>query len=289
VSAHRDFSVDPLNGRNYIYSAFAQNTTELVEDRLWAMYGSKIEWNSVTGVEVQPSARLTLKINDDNSVWVAASRAVQTPGRLQADMNSRFNIETNGGPLGPIGTPLTWSGIKNPKSEVLQCLTIDTAAFINDYENLIGYNTSSSIPVTRQFNNDGSARAHGYESHIKWQASDDLVLGSGLTYTKFDEQGFVPTYMLNGELHWQFIEHWSFHTVQYWTSPYSTGSLDTNVDVNPYLRSDFGLSWEARKDMDISFWVKNAFDAQHPEMGVGQFDAMGEVPRSFLLQLTYKF
>jgi iron complex outermembrane receptor protein len=315
VNTGRMYHTMPGGATRSIHSAFIQNTTELVEDRLWAMYGSKVEWNSVTGFEIQPSLRLTLKINDENSLWAAASRAVQTPGRLQDDIEADVNVPAGRFPVNqmlgpfsgqPFGGTLHWTGLSNPKSEVMNALelgwrtkpvddlSIDSAYFYNDYEELV---VTEDKGLNRRFTNDGDARITGFESHIKWHASEDLELGAGYTLTQIldfasTEDARVPQHMINGELHWTFADKWTIHTVQYWTSGYDAnyyGGFNGQIDAGNYLRSDFGLSWTPQKNLDVAFWVMNAFDAQHPEMGVSQYDSLGEIPRSFLLQLTYRF
>jgi iron complex outermembrane recepter protein len=43
--------------------------------------GSKIEHNDFTGFEIQPDARLLWRLQERQSVWLAASRAVRIPSR----------------------------------------------------------------------------------------------------------------------------------------------------------------------------------------------------------------
>jgi hypothetical protein len=61
--------------------------------------GSKVEHNDYTGFEAQPSARLAFYKDDRQTLWAAASRAVRTPSRLDADLLLRAPIEVPGAPL----------------------------------------------------------------------------------------------------------------------------------------------------------------------------------------------
>ncbi|MEP7362443.1 MAG: TonB-dependent receptor [Acidobacteriota bacterium] len=66
-----------------IFSAFLQDEIELVPDRFALTFGSKIEHNSFSGVEIQPSVRLAWTPNKQNTFYGDVSRAVRTPSRIE--------------------------------------------------------------------------------------------------------------------------------------------------------------------------------------------------------------
>jgi len=100
----------PEDKRVNTYSGFIQNTTQLT-DKLSVMYGTKIEHNDYTGVEIQPSLRLTYELTPDTIVWTSFSRAVRTPSRADHDLQALFrdsSAEADGltildGGLNPVG------------------------------------------------------------------------------------------------------------------------------------------------------------------------------------------
>jgi len=62
-----------------IPSYFFQDTITLVEDRLFATFGSKFDNNNITNFEYQPTAKLAYTPDEKTSIWGAISRAVRTP------------------------------------------------------------------------------------------------------------------------------------------------------------------------------------------------------------------
>ena len=66
-----------------LFSGFLQDEIALVPDR-WALtVGTKVEHNSFSGVEYQPSVRIAWTPNDRQTVWGAVTRAVRTPSRIE--------------------------------------------------------------------------------------------------------------------------------------------------------------------------------------------------------------
>jgi iron complex outermembrane receptor protein len=288
-----------------LHSAFLQNTSELAEDRLWLLYGSKFEWESYTGFNVQPSVRLNGKVDDRNSLWLAYSHAVQTPGRLIEDMRQKTAVERDG--LGILGTVLG-SGEDSSgdtartldayevgwRTRPVDELTLDLAVFRHDYRHLLVVETVQSnpgMPFVSQLKAEESNVSHGLESMLKWHASEELDLGFGYTYTHIGtaSQDDVPRHMFNAEAHWSFAEDWSFHTVNYLSSHQELNSYEMSMGTGTQLRSDFGLSWEARDNLAISFWIQNAWQGQHPELADRNLYGITEIPRTFLLQLSWSF
>jgi iron complex outermembrane recepter protein len=66
-----------------IYSGFLQDTLTLVPAHLNATFGSKLEHNSYSGFEYQPSVRLTFTPTEQQTGWAAVTRAVRTPSKLE--------------------------------------------------------------------------------------------------------------------------------------------------------------------------------------------------------------
>src|SRR5207253_9509476 len=118
-----------------LFSAFLQDEILLAKDRLRITLGTKVEHNDFTGVEGQPSVRANWLVHPDHAIWGAITRAVRTPTRFDTDI--RF---------GPPG--LSIFGNPDFRSEevfayelgyrgrLARRLTVDVAAFINQYDRL---------------------------------------------------------------------------------------------------------------------------------------------------------
>jgi len=89
ISTHNPGSVDffPANRTDALYSGFVQDEVKLIPDKLSLTLGIKLEHNDFSGFEFQPTGRLLYRPRPHQSYWVAVTRAVQTPSRLDEDIN----------------------------------------------------------------------------------------------------------------------------------------------------------------------------------------------------------
>ncbi len=66
-----------------VYSGFVQDTIAFVPNRLNFTVGTKLEHNSFSGFEIQPSGRVAWTPGEHHTFWLAATRAVRTPSRVE--------------------------------------------------------------------------------------------------------------------------------------------------------------------------------------------------------------
>ena len=85
VTAVAPSALVPARRTDSLFSAFVQDEVPLVGSRLRAMFGAKIEHNAYSGLEVQPSARLTWSPVPTSTVFGAVTRAVRAPSRVETD------------------------------------------------------------------------------------------------------------------------------------------------------------------------------------------------------------
>lgn len=79
----------------HLFSGFVQDEIRLLDARLHLIFGSKFEHNDFSGFELQPNGRLVWLPARAHSVWLAVSRAVRTPSRVEHDLI--LNIPPVGG------------------------------------------------------------------------------------------------------------------------------------------------------------------------------------------------
>jgi iron complex outermembrane receptor protein len=75
----------PNHVTDKLYNGFVQDEFRFFEDRLSLTIGSKFLHNIYTGFEFQPSAKLLWTPAPGQSVWMAVTRAVRTPSRVEED------------------------------------------------------------------------------------------------------------------------------------------------------------------------------------------------------------
>src|SRR6266436_486240 len=133
----------PRDIANNVYSGFVQDEIAIVPNKFSLTVGSKLEHNNYTGFEIQPSLRGLWTIGPRQAFWMAVTRAVRTPSRIEED----FHLTDFG-----IASPLIYvaiDGNQRLSSErligyeagyrtlVTSKFYVDFAVFHNDYDDLI--------------------------------------------------------------------------------------------------------------------------------------------------------
>src|SRR5262249_20741713 len=135
---------------DHLASAFLQDEIALVPDELHFTLGSKFEYNSFTGFEVQPTARLAWTPDDRQTVWTAVSRAVRTPSQSGEGISIN-SVLPPGDPANPLPFPLQIAvlgnaGLVSEHVTALELgyrvrptdnLSLDLASFYNRYDDLL--------------------------------------------------------------------------------------------------------------------------------------------------------
>jgi iron complex outermembrane recepter protein len=80
------FAVDPPRARDQLFSGFVQDQIAFGES-LRLTLGTKLEHNDFSGFEYQPGIRLGLGLPHAQNLWMAVSRAVRVPTRLERDVS----------------------------------------------------------------------------------------------------------------------------------------------------------------------------------------------------------
>ncbi|SFK90648.1 iron complex outermembrane recepter protein [Nitrosomonas aestuarii] len=310
------FTFDPKQRYTRTFSAFVQDDIQLAESVRFTL-GSKIEHNSYTGFEFQPNARLLWEINERNSVWTAASRAVRIPSRSDTDV--RVNLETipSRNPFIP-PTLISAFGNKNLNSEkvyafelgyrsqLMQTFTLDTALFYNYYDDLVDFDVSFAgieqqpVPVhllvANTFANRMTASTYGAEIITKWQVTNFWQLTSsyswfkldaqlktvGLTDTLFSKENSDPNHQFSVRSNIQLPYNLEFNSMFYYTDRLRAHN------VSDQARLDLRLAWSPTPDLELSVVAQNITNKQHQEFTANDV-FHSEIPRSVYGRIMLKF
>jgi iron complex outermembrane receptor protein len=308
---------DPRNRDAYLVSGFIQDDITIVPDRLHFILGTKLETNSYSGFEIQPSARVLWTPNERNSVWAAVSRAVRTPSRWEEDSTLLFaTTPTAAGIPGQIETrgqkgfdsEQLWAYELGYRTQATQSLTVDTAIFYNSYDNLrSGMQGAPSLSVNPlpphlvipiNLGNDIDGATYGFEIAANWNVTPawrltgsytfkiiDLHRGFGVDVT--NERAFEGTSPRNQfQLHsyYDITRDLEVNAGLYYVENLRTG------DIPSYVRIDAGLTWRPKENLEVTVGVQNLLDPQHPEFNSGFFTNQNtEVPRSIYGQVVFRF
>jgi iron complex outermembrane recepter protein len=296
----------PDHERISTYSAFLQNTTTL-NDQWSIMYGSKLEYNDQTDVEVQPNVRLTYEYDQDTVFWASWSRAVRRPSRAEDDVRLyQAASQLNGLPGGLSAFEGKWvtgylAGDRDLDSEELLAyelgmrqeflnkkLSLDFATFYNDYSNLVSLESDDEDPFRQNVNNENNAQSYGLEMSAKYFVNTDFDFLVNYTWFRRDSKtgntvGDAEHLVFAGA-NYKVAKGLSWHTTAYYA-----GNLESDA-IAAYINLDTGLIWSVNDKLAISIWGKNLLDPSHPEGNTEYFsDQTYEIPRSVFVELTYKF
>lgn len=130
-----------------LYSAFAQDEVTVVPNRFKVTLGAKLEHQTFSDFELQPSLRLAWTPTARQTLWSAVSRAVRSPSRIDVD----YFIPTTP-PFGIAGGPDFHSEQviayeAGYRVQPVPRMTFGFATFYNHYDDLYSVEPQSSASV----------------------------------------------------------------------------------------------------------------------------------------------
>ena len=305
------------NRRTYqVFSAFVQDEVPLIAQRLRLTVGSKFEHNDFTGFEVQPSGRLLWTPYERHAFWLAVSRAVRTPSRVERDgMIAAAAFPTAFGPPGL----LVLLGNHNFSSETvianelgyrvepLSYLSVDLAGFYNLYDDLRTLEPETPYPsgmpppphlvIPMRFENKAHGETWGIEAATTVRVIDRWRLSAAYAWLQMrlrpDSGGLDPT-VPNAE---DDSPKHQANLRSYIDLPgnceldvglYYVDSL-LNEHTPGYIRFDTRVAWHPIERLEVSLVGQNLNQERHVEFGGAQGAAPSEIERSFYGKLTWHY
>lgn len=310
IAPSANIALSPRGRTDRLYSAFVQDKIALSPEEFFVTLGSKFEHNDYTGFELQPSARFSWLIDDEQMAWASVARAVRTPGRFVDD--GRLASSTLTGVPAFVGTV----GNDNLDSEIMrayeigyriqpmQTLSFDAAAFYNNYNRLIigslGSLTTFNSPVLGTIFyvpitpvNLNNAHSTGFELSTKWNVTPDIDLVSGYTFLDlnlyrpdtygFDYRDKSPKHQFNLSSTWRLP-----HDLEASGSLYYVDNLK-GATVDAYTRLDLRLAWRPIEQLELSLVGQNLLDPYHQEFSPYTYQSAAQIPSAYYGNISWKF
>lgn len=271
--------VIPEERTTYIASQFVQDEITLSPDLLQLTLGCKLEQNSYTDFEYQPTIRMLWTPDRKHTGWGAVSRAVHTPSRV--DENLFATTETDFG-----GMPLFLRSTGNPNmvSEVLMAYELgwreqmtdrfawDVATFYNSYDKLRTLPFVGTVPpgyLGFQFNNGATAQSYGVELATTYAASEFWNLYVQYTYLRmnvYDDEllygdGDSPCNQIYLRSSWNVAKDVDFDLMGRYVDRL------VGLSVPSYIEMDMRLAWRPRKHLELAVVGQNLLQTYHYEFG----------------------
>jgi len=311
-------SMDPTKKEDHLISGFIQDEMSLANDAVKLTFGSKIEHNEYSHMEIQPSIRALWAVNNEHKIWGAVSRAVRTPTRAESDgeiKNAAFNIFLPG-LTPPPGVPLTvvTQGNGNYDSEEVtayelgyrfiptETFSMDLAVFFNDYNDLrtgepndpvfTGTGFTQYVTIT----NGASAETCGLELSLKYRYSDFFQGHLAYSFLEnkidgYESYGF-PRHQISLQGDFAISKNMQlnlwFRFVDKMDALYVFDSSNA-YEVDSYLTMDVRFAWQILPSLELSVVGQNLLRGDHVEYVQESFSAPVEVGPSAYCKLTYRF
>jgi len=298
-----------------LFSGFAQDEINLVKDRLRLILGVKLEHNYLSGLEAQPSVRLSWTPSRTQTVWAAASRSVRTPARVEQDIRVNFQAFP-----GPGGLPIivTAFGNPNPDSEVLHAyeigfrtqphpkLSLDVATFYNVYDHLTSHELGLPFFETdplphlvfpNYYANLLRGETYGMEAAVNLDITRRWKLHGSYTFLRVQlhrdatSSDAISEGTEGDNPRHQFQLHSSLNlwrNLDFDTALYQVRSKSRQVPG--YTRIDARFGWRIKERLEVSGGVQNLLDKRHLEFnGLDSLVLPSQVRRSVFGKLTWRF
>ena len=299
----------PQRSYTQIYSVFAQDDATVVPERFHVILGTKLDHNTYTGFEIQPSGRLLWTPSEKQTVWMAVSRAVSTPSQVYEA--SRYNQSAF--PAGGVPGLVSLFGNPNFKSEQLlayeagyrfepaRSWSFDLTAYYNVYHGLQAYQMGAPyfeptpvphlvFPETAE--NLVSGETYGAEISAQWKPLDYWRVAASYSWLHMRLGPINPTSASAGDSPQNQFQIRSYldlcHNVDF-SSAVSYVETLPNQNVASYVRLDLGLNWRVNQSWDIGVFGQNLLQNSHVEFGSYRTPQLTEIPRSVYAKITYKF
>jgi iron complex outermembrane receptor protein len=284
----------PASRGDHLFSAFIQDDLPLIENRLRLTLGSKFEYNSYTGFEMQPNVRVLWNPHEHHTLWAAVSRAVRTPSRFEHTIEGIFSIAPPLTATCPALVPCETRVLGNKKfgsesliayeigyrTQLTPRVSVDIATFYHDYRDLrtteLGTPFPAATPVPHlvvplSFHNKMHGHGYGIELSSTWNATEFWKVNLGYTFLRIGLQlDRTSRDTLSIATEGDSPQN-QFHIRSYLDLPYRL-SLDSalyyvdsvpNQRVPAYTRADVGIGWSPLKNFEARLVGQNLFDSSH--------------------------
>lgn len=292
-----NFAFLPAHRTMHLFSGFLQDEIALMRDQLFLTLGSKFEHNSFSGFEFQPSVRLAWIPVPNHTLWLALSRAVRSPSRIDSELfvpaNPPFLLR-GGGDRFESETVIAYE--LGYRTELAKRITASLSGFFNDYDDIRSAEPIPGAPGQFIILNGLAAKTYGVELSLTWQATAWWQLRGGYTFFK-KRISLSGSNDINGgrgegnDPHHQFLiqsminlpANFEFDSVlRYVDNLNQLGPL-----VPSYVALDLRLGWRPTPDWEFAIVGQNLLEKRHGEFGTPT--ARQDIPRSVFGKVTWKF
>jgi iron complex outermembrane recepter protein len=305
--------ITPPSRTEQLYSAFVQDEISLGKSFRLTL-GTKLEHNDYSGFEFQPTLRFAFMPREAETAWLAVSKAVRTPSRVEFDVNKSNGVNPNQ----PLFVRLIGDGNFRPERVIAyeagyrrqlgKQVYFDFAAFYNDLdylttgEQLSPFFVEGQPPNTRfvlpfGFRNGLEGLARGLEVSVDATLAPWLKLRSGYSFLELNlGPSAGSTDLVSGpRIEGSSPRHRATLAI-YADLPRKFG-IDATLravdrlpalDVPGYVNLDLRFSWQPSPRTELSLVGQGLLQADHLEFDPGEAGPV-KIERGFYGTLAWRF
>jgi iron complex outermembrane receptor protein len=307
-------SMTPDETRTSLVTAFLQDEIALFGKQMAVTLGSQVQYDSVVGGGVQPTARVMWKGLPRQRLWAASSRALRTPSTSETGLHL-----VNPPVPTPAGLPLVVTSDGNTglqtetfadgeagyRLEIGKVASIDVTGFVGSYAHLVSHETAAPVfqlapaPQLLVVSRPGNlldATTRGLEISGHWAPVPVWTLDG--SYTAFHLTPHLAAASLDPlsgttvgsapSAQWQLRSSFSPSaraTVN--MAVFHVGPV-IELPVVGYTRADVNAEWHFSNRLSLMAIGQNLLDASHAEFaGTASLLHTTLVPRSFGVRLRW--
>ncbi len=300
VDETQNFAFLPPKLDQNLYSGFVQDEIAIARN-VNLTIGTKIEHNSYTGFEVEPSARLQWNVNDDQMLWGAISRAVRTPSRIDRDLAEPASSPILEGSPTFVSEDLVAYEL-GYRAKLGSKFTTSVSTFYNDYTNLRSISETPGTLVPLYFANNLRGYTYGAEVSANYQVCDGWRLHGGYDLleehirvkpgqTDYDNalgETSDPKHQFSIRSSIDLPHNIQFDTALRWVDTLLTDSGPVRETTPSYFELDARLAWRPTDRLEISVVGQNLLHAQHIEYGYFNPNEE-EIVRSVYAKVSWRY
>jgi iron complex outermembrane recepter protein len=281
------------------FSFFGQDEIALLSNSVHLILGSKFERNSYTGLELQPTVRLSWHQSTNKLFWGALSRAVRVPTRIDTDLIIQVpGISITGNPSQESEELVAYEF--GYKYAALENITFNLSGYYNQYDHIRSIERPLNSGDSLRFGN--TLMGHTYGSEVEanvqvlpwWQVRSTYsflqlhlervrasrAVGDGSSEANDPKHRFSLRSSMNFPKH---VE------LDFWIRGFTERPIAASTMVNPvpgYAAFDVRLGWRPVSTLELSVVGHDLPQVRHAEFpGTPQ----EEIPRGLYGKAIWSF
>ncbi len=275
-----------------LVNVFGEDAIALRRD-LTLTLGSKLEYNSFSGIDPLPSGRLAWQVTDNHLLWAAISRAVRTPSRIDRSLQAAgiLNPSPNFESEKLIAYEAGYRG------EFSSRFSGSVSLYYNQYDDVRTDNFApgGGFPITLRNGLEGDT--YGFEAWASYAPLSWWRLRPGLSYihesfqlkpgntdfSAFQALGQDPAYQLKFRSEMDVMPTVEFD-VEFRHVAHPKHSI-----VSDYSEASARIGWRVPHAIELSLEGDNLLHAKHIEVYDPSTAPPRYIPRAFYIRLRTGF